>query len=384
MLSCCEFLADFGDYLDGSLTEEVHQELEAHLSQCRTCQVIHDSTRKTLRLVSDSGSFELPAAAAESLVTKIMALEQRVKERTAELSKSNALLKQEIAEGRRAETAVHKSNQELTKTLQALRSTQAQLVQTAKMASLGHLVAGIAHEINSPVGAVSSASDVTDRCLEKIEHAIDRGDGGNLKRTLGVLAEANRVTATAGRRMAEVVRTLGSFAGLDEAEFKKTDVQASIDNTLTLLSRELRDRVAVTKEYGQIPQIDCCPNELHQMFMNLLQNCSEAIEGKGNIGIKTYAERGKVYVVISDSGKGIPPENINQIFDPGFTTKGAGVGTGLGLSITYNIVKKHQGEINVESQHGEGTKVTVILPTDLTPPAGYAKSLKLNGSGSLS
>ena len=91
-----------------------------------------------------------------------------------------------------------------------------------------------------------------------------------------------------------------------------------------------------------------------------------------------------MYVVISDSGKGIPPENINQIFDPGFTTKGAGVGTGLGLSITYNIVKKHQGEINVESQHGEGTKVTVILPADLTPPASYAKSLKLNGSGSLS
>ena len=149
MLSCREFLALFGDYLDGLLTEEVHQELEAHLSQCRTCQVIYDSTQKTLRLVSDSGSFELPAAAAESLVTKIMALEQRVKERTAELSKANALLKQEIVERRRAETAVRKSNQELTKTLQALRSTQAQLVQTAKMASLGHLVAGIAHEMVS-------------------------------------------------------------------------------------------------------------------------------------------------------------------------------------------------------------------------------------------
>ena len=223
--------------------------------------------------------------------------------------------------------------------------------------------------INSPVGAVSSASDVTqDRCLEKIEHAIDRGDGGNLKRTLEVLAEANRVTATAGRRIAEIVRSLGSFAGLDETEFNKTDVQASIDNTLTLLSRELRDRVAVTKEYGQIPQIHCCPKELHQMFMNLLRNCSEAIERKGSIGIETYAERGKVYVVISDSGKGIPPENINQIFDPGFTTKGAGVGTGLGLPITYNIVKRDEGEIKVESQLGEGTKVTVILPTNLAAP----------------
>ena len=185
MLNCREFLTEFGDYLDGSLAEEVHQELEAHRSQCRTCQVIHDSMQKTLRLVSDSGSFELPAPAAESLVTKIMALEQRVEEGTVELSKANALLRQEIAERRRAETAVRKSNQELTKTLQALRSTQAQLVQTAKMASLGHLVAGIAHEINSPVGAVNSASDVTDRCLEKIEHAIDRGDGGSLKRTWG-------------------------------------------------------------------------------------------------------------------------------------------------------------------------------------------------------
>ena len=155
---------------------------------------------------------------------------------------------------------------------------------------------------------------------------------------------------------------------IDEAEFKKTDVQASIDNTLTLLSRELRDRVAVTKEYGQIPQIYCCPRELHQMFMNLLQNCSEAIEGKGNIGIKTYAERGKVYVVISNSGKGIPPESINQIFDPGFTTKGAGVGTGLGLPITCNIVRRHEGEIKVESQPGEDTKVTVILPTNLAAP----------------
>jgi len=157
---------------------------------------------------------------------------------------------------------------------------------------------------------------------------------------------------------------LKNFARLDEAEFQKADIHDGIDSTLTLVQHELKNKIEVVKEYGNIPRIFCYPNQLNQMFMNLFVNAAKAIEDNGTIKIETFADDTNVYVKISDTGKGIPPENLAKLFDPGFTTKSSRVGMDLGLSISYNIIQKHKGDITVESELGKGTEFTIILPIE--------------------
>ena len=149
---------------------------------------------------------------------------------------------------------------------------------------------------------------------------------------------------------------------MDEAEFQKADLHEGLDSTLTLVHHELRNRAIVLKDYGNLPLVYCSPNQLNQVFMNLFINASQAIDGKGEIRISTRADDAKVCIRIADNGKGILPEHLPKIFDPGFTTKGTGVGTGLGLSICYNIIQKHKGSITVESEPGKGTEFTITLP----------------------
>ena len=253
------------------------------------------------------------------------------------------------------------------------RRMQDTLTMQEKMASLGNLVAGVAHEVNNPVGAVNSAADVSTRCIEIIDRALqesktveDITDNARLQQALQLLTENNQVIVTAGARIAKLVESLKNFARLDEAEFKIADLHEGIDSTLTLLDHELKNRVEVVKEYGDLPPIECYPNQLNQVFMNLLVNSIQAIEGKGSIRIRTSSDRDNVYVKVVDTGKGMSAEQIDRIFDPGFTTKGVGVGTGLGLSISYNIVQKHKGEIKVESKMEEGSTFTIVLPRTLS------------------
>ncbi len=163
-------------------------------------------------------------------------------------------------------------------------------------------------------------------------------------------------------RMAKIVQSLRSFARLDEALFQEVDIHENIDTTLTLLSHELIEKADVIKEYGEIPRIQCYPNELNQAFMNVLQNAAQAIDQQETITITTYAGEIQIYVKITDTGKGIPTEDLSQIFDPGFTTQSDGVGKGLGLPIAYNIIQKHHGEIKADSIIGKGTEITIALP----------------------
>ncbi len=156
-----------------------------------------------------------------------------------------------------------------------------------------------------------------------------------------------------------------NFARLDSAGFDKVDVHLGIDNTLTLIQHEIRARTSVVKEYGDIPRIACYPGELNQVFMNLLTNAAQAIEGEGRITIRTLIEKGNVHVQIEDTGVGIPQEQMTGLFDPGFTKKESRVKAGLGLFTSYSIVQKHHGEIKVESEVGKGSTFTVILPMDL-------------------
>ena len=268
------------------------------------------------------------------------------------------------------EQRVHERTAELESTLRQLKETQNQLVLREKMASLGNLVAGVAHEINNPLGAVRSASDVTRRCVERLKEIIEQGgtaqailDNMHFQTAIRLLMENAEIAVEGSDRITKIIRSLKTFARLDESELNEADIHEGLESTLTLLQHELKNKAEVIRNYGDVPRIYCYSQELNQVFMNLLSNAIQAIEKTGTIRIKTSTDAANVYVKITDTGKGIPPEKLSKIFDPGFTTKGVGIGTGLGLSITHNIIRKHQGKITVESTLGKGTTFTITLPT---------------------
>ena len=238
-----------------------------------------------------------------------------------------------------------------------------------KMASLGQLVAGVAHEINTPLGSINSNAATLSTCVKRIQQILAQDDcptsvreNRPLARVLRVLDEISRVNQTASERIVSVVSALRNFARLDEAEFQEADLHQGLDSTLSLVQHVLKNRVEVVRNYGKIPTINCFPNQLNQVFMNLLINSAQAIEDKGTITITTWTRGGVICVQFADNGKGISAEHIPRIFDPGFTTKAVGVGVGLGLSISYSIVENHRGHIDVESTAGEGSVFTVVLP----------------------
>ena len=249
-----------------------------------------------------------------------------------------------------------------------LRKTQNQLVIQEKMASLGSLVAGVAHEMNTPIGAINSMHDTLIRAIDKLKETLrttfprEYRDNRQVQSELSVVAEANRVIATGTERVTDIVRSLRNFARLDEAEFQVADLHEGIKHTLTLMQTQMGEHITVVEDYADLKPVYCSPGQLNQVFMHLLKNATQAIEGKGTIRIETSADQDYAYVKISDTGKGIPPEHMDKIFDPGFTTRGVGVGTGLGLSISYNIVQKHRGEIDVKSEMGNGSTFTVRIP----------------------
>ena len=286
-------------------------------------------------------------------------LEHKVEQRTQELSEKNEALEE---------------------ALQEIKTVQSQLIMQEKMASLGNLVAGVAHEMNNPVGAIHSSADTANRGLYQIKNLLQDSqtldapnyDGRRLQRSLELLEGNNQVIVEASGRIAKIVQSLKTFARLDEALLQKVDLHENIDTTLTLMNHELRDKATVIKEYGEIPRIQCYPNELNQVFMNLLMNAAQAIEKKGTIKTTTWADEEQVCVRISDTGKGIAPENLSKIFDPGFTSQG-NIGKGLGLSIVYNIIQKHYGDIKVESEVGKGTEFTIALPINQAGTEGIIR-----------
>ena len=268
-------------------------------------------------------------------------------------------------------TEIKNALESLEKTNAELRDTQLQLIQSEKMASLGMLVAGIAHEINTPVGAINSMHNTLMRATEKLRKDLSKiylqvdQSPKKLESMFHIIDDAHIVISSASERVTNIVRRLRSFARLDEAEIKKVDIHDGIEDTLTIVHHELKHNVSVIKEYGKLPQISCYPGQLNQVFLNLLINAKQSIKGKGTILIRTYRKEDKVFVEIKDSGVGIPREHLKMIFDPGYTTKGVGVGTGLGLSIVYQIIQDHRGDIKVHSEPGKGTTFIVILPVNL-------------------
>lgn len=295
----------------------------------------------------------------------------------AELEQTNRTLEQKV-EARTADLA--ERNSQLGESLQRQQQMQQQLLISEKMASLGNLVAGVAHEINTPVGAMVSSVDTATRATERVRKMIEElfaapalneahaGELRKLTRLFDLLENNHDVIATGGERVAEIVRTLRNFARLDEAERKLANLHEGIDSTLGLTKHRLKKGISVAKDYGDLPEVNCYPNQLNQVFMNLIVNAIDAIEARkgdvppGQIDIRTRATAKGVELAFSDNGIGIPETKLPEIFNPGFTTKGVGVGTGLGLSIAFNIIDKHGGSIDVRSRRGEGSTFTVTLP----------------------
>ena len=275
-------------------------------------------------------------------------------------------------------TAIKRALTDLADTNRELRQTQAHLVQSEKMASLGGLVAGIAHEINTPVGAMTSMHDTLMRAIAKLkEHLKETSPGAfendeRLKSLFAMIDESNQVIRSGASRVAEIVRRLRSFARLDEAELKKVDVHEGLEDTLTLVHHEIKHNIQIVRDYGTLPLMSVFPSRLNQVFLNLINNARQAIHNKGTITLRTWVEDKTASIAITDDGVGIPKENLSRVFDPGFTTKGVGGGTGLGLSICYQIVKDHRGRIDVESEVGKGATFTVRIPTNLDEILGVS------------
>jgi two-component system NtrC family sensor kinase len=274
----------------------------------------------------------------------------------------NAAEKQRLLESNRRYLA------DLERTLIELKNSQTERIQAEKMAALGRLVAGVAHEVNSPLGALSSAIDTFGRAYVRIAELLaSDGPAGSavaekaasLKSTL---EQTLQVAQSACQRMDSLVRTMRRFANLDHAPLRRADIRDCIESTLALLNHELRGEIRVVKDFGSVAGIECYPLELNQLFTCLLMNSIEAISGAGDIRIRTWETEDRLMVRVADSGRGIASEHIGKVFDPGFTTKGVGVGTGLGLPTCQKIVEKHLGTIEIESQPGVGTVVTVGLP----------------------
>ncbi|HDS01574.1 MAG TPA: PAS domain S-box protein [candidate division Zixibacteria bacterium] len=280
---------------------------------------------------------------------------------------------QDVTTRYRLEQELKKANEELEQKVEErtreLRQKQTQLVQAEKMAALGNLVAGVAHEINTPLGALNSNNDLFIRSIEKLKAMVSDSaaptefrESKQLGKLLENMEDLTRINKTASSRIINIVSSLRKFARLDQAEMDTVNIHDGIENTLTLVHHQLKDRVEVEKDYGDLPKISCYPNQLNQVFMNILVNASQAIEDKGKIIIRTRRQGGDAVIEFSDTGRGIPEDKLERVFDPGYTTKGAGVGTGLGLSIVHQITEDHKGRIEVESRVNQGTTFRIIIP----------------------
>ena len=276
-----------------------------------------------------------------------------------------------------------------------LRKSQAQLLQSEKMASVGQLASGVAHEINNPTGFVSSnlktLSDYQDdisgvikeyrkligdlknstnkegfpsSITEQVEKIVSLEEEVDIDFLMADIGDLIKDCKEGTERIKKIVLDLKDFAHPGEDKVQTADINNGIESTLNVVWNELKYKATVVKDYGDLPPVKCYPHQLNQVVMNLLVNAAQAIEKQGEINISTRADDGYVEIKISDTGSGIPEEKISKIFDPFFTTKEVGKGTGLGLNVAYNIISKHNGTIDVESEVGKGTVFKIRIPVD--------------------
>lgn len=270
-----------------------------------------------------------------------------------------------------------------------IKDAQGVLVQSAKMVSLGQLVAGVAHELNNPIGFISSNMHHLSEYVEKIRRLVNayqkyrlslpedsRQDLEKLEKDLEIdfilqdMLDLTRSCVEGANRTKEIVLGLRSFSRMDESLFRLSDLHEGLRNTIRLLVTEFKEKITIHEEFGVIPEVECNLSQVNQVFMNLLSNAAQAIDGRGDIWIRTRRDGDRVRIEVEDNGSGMTEAVREKIFDPFFTTKTVGKGTGLGLSIVHGLIEKHHGQIEVESEVGKGTRFTILLPITQPRVAG--------------
>ena len=279
-------------------------------------------------------------------------------------------------------TEIKEVSERLASAYQELKATHSQLLQQEKMASIGQLAAGVAHEINNPMGFISSNLGTMEKYLERLAGFLAQQSAGvqqaapeGLKKELAdarrrykvdyVLEDARSLLAESregAERVRTIVQNLKSFSRLDEAQESWVDLNDCLESTIAIAWNEIKYKATLTRDFGELPAVKCLAQQLNQVFLNILVNAAHAIEQFGEIAVRTRCEGEEVVIAIHDTGSGIPAEIMSRIFEPFFTTKEVGKGTGLGLSISYDIIKKHNGSIEVESAPETGTTFTIKLP----------------------
>lgn len=311
-------------------------------------------------------------------------LERLVVHRTNQLRAANLKLESDIQYRQTIEQELIARNAELMKVNQDLSSAQDQLMQSEKMASIGQLAAGVAHEINNPIGYIFSNIGSLEKYVDSlfemlrfyasIEHQItspeSREQLKNLKEQFELayliedIPELIEQSKEGIDRVRKIVQDLKDFSRVDSnLEWQWVNLHPGFDSTLNVVNNEVKYKADVVKNYGEIPDIECLPSQINQVLLNLVVNASHAMgDERGTITLTTLREDDHIVIRVEDNGSGIPPELLSRIFDPFFTTKPIGKGTGLGLSLSYGIIKKHHGELTVESRLGVGTCFTIRLP----------------------
>ena len=308
-------------------------------------------------------------------VTRRRQMETELKKNQDDLIKKN----KEIDESRKD---IQLALARLEKAHEELKASQLKILQQEKMASIGQLAAGVAHELNNPMSFISSNLGTLEKYINRLvdfiraqsealksvqsDAVLKKMDKKRLEVKLDYILEDARVllkeSLDGSDRVKTIVRGLNSFSRMDEEEYKKSDINECIESAITIVWNELKYKSKLEKNYGSLPLSMCYPRQMNQVFVNLLINAVNAIVDKGVIAIKTWHQDGFVWIAVSDTGIGIPGKNLARIFEPFFTTKETGKGTGLGLSITYEIIQRHKGEITVVSEAGKGTTFTIKIP----------------------
>ncbi|WP_082752847.1 sensor histidine kinase [Janthinobacterium sp. B9-8] len=304
-------------------------------------------------------------------------LDLKIKAKTIHLEEMNKQLREEMETRQQIEMQLEKKTEAQALLIERLETTQIQLAQAEKMASIGQLAAGVAHEINNPIGFISSNLNTLNDYTTKLISALDEYENNEKisketkqsiikKHDLVFICEdfpeLVKESKDGLERVKVIVRDLKDFSHVDSGEWMPVDINKSIDNTISMAKNEIESKAKIILDYAELPKVEIIGSQFNQVILNLLTNAAQAIDSFGKILVRTRLHDNNIYVDVRDTGSGIPPENMTRIFDPFFTTKPVGKGTGLGLSLAFGLMKKMHGEISVKSEVNKGSCFTLRIP----------------------
>ena len=348
--------------------------------------LMNRAERSTSAQRSDFGMFQTAVMLEDQVRSRTAELESAVRENekiNRALQHAKAHMEIEIEERKSAHAALEHEKEEQRALIKKLEEAHNQLLQSEKLASIGQLAAGVAHEINNPIGFVNSNLGVLKKYVSNLLQIIDLYESGRhfLAADAVLQGRIEQACATAdleflrndietlisesiegAARVRRIVQDLRDFSRVDSAEWQSADLHAGLESTLNVVWNEIKFKADVVREFGTLPPVECRLSQVNQVFMNLLVNAAQAIPEHGTITLRSGCVGDKAWISISDTGQGVPQELMTRIFDPFFTTKPVGKGTGLGLSVSYGIIAKHGGHIDVQSEPGQGATFTVWLP----------------------